>query len=45
MLAVNECEIDNRCAHTCHDLPLSYSCSCPDGFTLAGDKHNCSGKL
>ena len=43
--AVNECEVDNgSCEDMCTDTPLSYLCSCSDGYELESDRHNCSGK-
>ena len=44
--AVNECEVDNGgCEEMCTDTPLSYLCSCCDGYELETDRHNCSGKI
>ena len=41
---VNECE-DNlhHCTELCINLPGSYICSCPDGFTLEEDGISCRG--
>ncbi|KAM5299409.1 LOW QUALITY PROTEIN: hemicentin-2 [Ctenodactylus gundi] len=29
------------CSHACHNTPGRFSCSCPDGFTLAWDERSC----
>ena len=41
---VNECD-DNlhHCTELCINIPGSYVCSCPDGFTLEEDGISCSG--
>lgn len=32
------------CAHSCRNVPGRFSCSCPAGFTLAGDERTCRGE-
>ncbi|KAA8546480.1 hypothetical protein F0562_002781 [Nyssa sinensis] len=29
---IDECKISNSCNRTCHNLPGSYNCSCPEGY-------------
>ncbi|PSN36908.1 Fibrillin-2, partial [Blattella germanica] len=39
---VNECqEMGNQCAFRCHNVPGSFRCICPYGYTLAPDGRHC----
>jgi len=41
---INECQIDNGgCAQACDNTNGSYQCSCPEGYELTSDGHNCTG--
>ena len=44
-LDINECQenSENLCSDGCVDEPNTYSCSCPEGKTLAMDGFNCGG--
>ncbi|RUS86328.1 hypothetical protein EGW08_005913 [Elysia chlorotica] len=38
----DECALDiHTCSHICTDEFLGYTCSCPEGFTLATDQRTC----
>ncbi|XP_022098395.1 low-density lipoprotein receptor-related protein 2-like [Acanthaster planci] len=37
---VNEC-LTTTCQYACVDEPLSYHCTCPDGYVLDTDQHSC----
>lgn len=42
---LNECLSENGgCRQICTNTVGSYVCSCNEGFTLASDGHNCTGK-
>ena len=43
---VNECRSPDypACSYGCVDEPLSYHCTCDDGYTLGEDQHTCVGK-
>ena len=42
---LNECLTENGgCRQTCTNTVGSYVCSCNEGFTLASDRRNCTGK-
>ena len=44
-LDVNECEIGNGgCEGSCENIDGSYYCTCPDGFGLGPNGHECDGK-
>ena len=45
ILDINECQenSENLCSDECVDEPNTYSCSCPEGKTLAMDGFNCGG--
>ncbi|XP_054288254.1 fibrillin-2-like [Macrosteles quadrilineatus] len=39
---INEClETNNQCAFRCHNVPGSYRCICPYGYSLAPDGRHC----
>ena len=44
-LDINECQenAENLCSDGCVDEPNTYTCSCPEGKTLAMDGFNCGG--
>ena len=44
IIDINECEGVNDCQQLCENTVGSYSCSCNEGFTLAEDGRNCTGK-
>ncbi|XP_053328822.1 hemicentin-2 [Spea bombifrons] len=37
----DECERHTPCSHTCHNIPGSFTCSCPVGYALSSDNRNC----
>ena len=41
--ATNRCGDDNGgCSHLCLPNVISYSCACPTGFLLTGDRKTCA---
>ena len=41
---INECfDGTSGCSHQCTNSPGSFTCSCPDGYTLADDQRTCQG--
>ena len=43
---IDECLTDNGgCGQVCTNTAGSFVCSCNQGFTLASDGRNCTGKL
>lgn len=45
MLDVNECEVQNDCAHNCTNSHGSYYCSCAMGYVLDETKKLCFGEI
>ena len=43
MADINECEQGNDCHQLCQNTEGSFLCSCNEGFTLTGDRKNCTG--
>ena len=44
---IDECKIPNRPCRgnaQCVNVPGSYRCTCPDGYTLAPTRKNCRGE-
>ena len=42
---IDECQMGtDRCSHDCQDTSGSYTCSCPDGYTLNSNGYTCNGK-
>lgn len=42
ILDIDECASDNGgCSHTCVNMPSSYKCTCPEGYTLGEDWTTC----
>ena len=45
LIDLNECLTENGgCRQTCTNTVGSFVCSCNEGFTLASDGRNCTGK-
>ncbi len=45
---INECQIPSRPCRgnaQCENVPGSYRCTCPEGYTLAPTRKNCLGEL
>ena len=40
---IDECSGSHGCSHTCNNLPGTYRCSCPSGYTLEANGRNCKG--
>ena len=44
IIDINECEGINDCQQECVNTEGTYNCNCMDGFSLADDARNCTGK-
>ena len=46
MIDIDECtEGIDECSDICKNTNGAFECSCKDGYKLAADKKNCTGKV